>query len=113
MLSNSASGAFGTGPASGYSLIYIFVIYSYVIVVNACCVKTLDHSPVNIIMFILIRLVFRIKINRKMPLIPTFQKLDRAFSVVGFATQLKPNVFDGTNYKRCVGTMQLWLMGTN
>ena len=113
MSSNSASGAFGTGPASGYSPIYIFAIYFYVIVVNACCVKTMDHAPVNIIMFVLICLIFRIKINRKMPLIPTIQKLDRAFSVVGFATQLKPNVFDGTNYKRWVGKMQLWLMAMN
>ncbi|CAO2152452.1 unnamed protein product [Urochloa humidicola] len=28
---------------------------------------------------------------------------------VGFAAQLKPNVFDGTNYKRWVGRLELWL----
>src|SRR5438876_4362058 len=71
MSGSSASSAFGTGPASGYSPIYIFTIYFYVIVVNACCVKTMDHAPVNIIMFVLICLIFRIKINRKIPQIPT------------------------------------------
>ena len=71
MSSNSTSGAFGIGPSSGYSLIYIFAIYIYVIVTNACCVKTMDHAPANIFMFVLICLIFRIKINRKMPLIPT------------------------------------------
>jgi hypothetical protein len=35
------------------------------------------------------------------------------FSVVGFAAQLKPNVFYETNYKRWVGKMQLWLMTMN
>ena len=74
MSGNSASGAFGTGPASGYSLIYIFAIYIYVIVTNACCVKTMDHAPVNIIMFVMICLIFWIKINSKISLIPTAKR---------------------------------------
>ena len=48
--------------------------------------------------------------NRNWPLIPTIQKLDRAFSVSGFAAHLKPNPFDGTNYKRWVRKLELWLI---
>jgi hypothetical protein len=31
---------------------------------------------------------------------PTIQKRDRPFTSTGFASMLKPNVFDGSNYKR-------------
>ena len=47
--------------------------------------------------------------NRNWPLIPTIQKLEWQFLVVGFAAQLKPNEFDGMNYKRWVGKLELWL----
>jgi hypothetical protein len=48
--------------------------------------------------------------NHNLPLIPTIQKLDRAFLVFGFVVQLKPNSFDGTNYKRWVCRLELWLL---
>ncbi|XP_072150057.1 uncharacterized protein [Setaria viridis] len=73
----------------------------------------MDHVPVYIILFVMFYSIFHIKMNRKMPLIPTIQKLDRAFSIVGFAAQLKPNVFDGTNYKRWVDRLELWLTAIN
>jgi hypothetical protein len=71
------------------------------------------HSPMFIFIHVMSYALFRIKINRILSLIPTIQKLDRAFSVAGFAAQLKPNMFDGTNYKRWVGRVQLWLMAMN
>jgi hypothetical protein len=60
--------------------------------------------------FVMIYLVFWIKMNRNLALIPTIQKLDRPFTVSGFAAHLKPNVFDGTNYKRWVHKLELWLI---
>ena len=44
-----------------------------------------------------------------MPSILTIQKHDRQFSVVGFASMLKPNVFEGTHYKRWGQRCILWL----
>ena len=44
----------------------------------------------------------------------TIQKPDiRQFSVSGFAAALKPNDFDGTNYKRWHAKMVLWLTAMN
>jgi hypothetical protein len=40
-----------------------------------------------------------------MTTVSTIQKFDRAFSVVRFAWQLKPEVFYATNYKRWVGSL--------
>ena len=51
-----------------------------------------------------------IKIYQKILLISKIQKPDfRNFSATGFAVALKPNVFDGTNYKRWRAKMILWL----
>ncbi len=44
-----------------------------------------------------------------MTIFPTIQKPDRSFSVVGFAAALKPNAFDGSNYKRWKARALLWL----
>jgi hypothetical protein len=41
----------------------------------------------------IIFIIFWIKLLLNLPKIPTIQKLDRHFSVVGFASMLKPNVF--------------------
>jgi len=50
----------------------------------------------------------------KMPKFLTFQKPDiRQFSVSGFAAALKPDDFDGTNYKRWRAKMVLWLTAMN
>ena len=49
-----------------------------------------------------------------MPKFLTFQKPDiRQFSVSGFAAALKPNDFDGTNYKTWCAKMVLWLTAMN
>ena len=50
----------------------------------------------------------------KIPKFLTIRKPDiRQFSVSGFATALKPNDFDGTNYKRWRAKMVLWLTAMN
>jgi hypothetical protein len=72
--------------------------------------STIGYAPVSIMNFVMIYLVFWIKMNRNLALIPTIQKLDRPFTVSGFAAHLKPNVFDGTNYKRWVHKLELWLI---
>jgi hypothetical protein len=41
----------------------------------------------------IIFIIFWIKLLLNLPKIPTIQKPDRHFSVVGFASMLKPNVF--------------------
>jgi hypothetical protein len=68
--------------------------------------STICHAPISVLIY----LVFRIKMNRNLALFPTIQKLDRNFTVSGFAAHLKPNVFDGTNYKRWVRKLELWLV---
>ena len=49
-----------------------------------------------------------------MPKFLTIQKYNiRQFSLSGFAAALKPNDFDGTNYKRWHAKMVLWLTPMN
>jgi hypothetical protein len=47
-----------------------------------------------------------IKLLIKLAKFPKIQKRDRPFTSTGFASMLKPNVFDGSNYKR-------WLLTVN
>ena len=54
------------------------------------------HDVTNL----LIIAIFWIKLLLKLPKILTIQKRDRHFSVVGFVGMLKPNIFEGTHYKR-------------
>jgi hypothetical protein len=58
---------------------------------------------------------FGIKICRKMPKNLSDQKLDCCdrLSVTSFAAALKPNAFDGSNYKRWCDRMILWLTVIN
>ena len=59
-------------------------------------------------------LIFWINFNMKMPKFLTFQKPDiRQFSVSGFAATLKPNDFDGTNYKIWRAKIVLWFTAMN
>jgi hypothetical protein len=60
-------------------------------------------------------MIFGIKICRKMPKNLTIQKLDCCdrLSVTSFAAALKPNAFDGSNYKRWCDRMILWLTAMN
>ena len=104
MSGNSTSGSFGTGPASGYFLNFMFM---FIVFVTSTLVHALNFIYKNVMIY---ALIFGIKINRNWPLIPTIQKLDRAFLVSGFAAHLKPNSFDGTNYKRWVRKLELWLI---
>ena len=63
------------------------------------------HDVTNL----LVIAIFWIKLLLKLPKFLTIQKRDRQFSVVGFASMLKPNVFEGTHYKRWRLRCILWL----
>jgi hypothetical protein len=53
---------------------------------------------------------YDIKTRRINPIFLTIQKPDCArLSVTGFAALLTPNIFYGTNFKRCENKMILWL----
>jgi len=57
---------------------------------------------------------FWIKLTMKMSNCLTIQKPNvRQFSVSGFAAALKPNNFDGINYKIWRAKMVLWLTAMN
>ena len=62
--------------------------------------KTHKHIYDVTNMFILFYVFICIKLLLKLSNILTIQKRNRQFSVVGFASMLKPNVFEGTHYKR-------------
>nr|XP_034606707.1 uncharacterized protein LOC117866575 isoform X1 [Setaria viridis] len=76
-------------------------------------IDTNFYAPIYAIIYVMFYFIFWIKINHKLPIISTIKKLDRAFLIVGFAAQLKLNIFDGTNYKRWVGRLELWLTAMN
>ena len=79
MSGNGASGSFGTGPASGYFLNFMFMFIVFV-------TNPLNHALIFIYRNVMIyALIFGIKMNCSWPLIPTIQKLEWQFSVVGFA----------------------------
>ena len=72
----------------------------------------LSFNLITYVMFFYMNLW--IKICQKILLIPTIQKPDRRnFSATGFASALKPNIFDGANYKRWRAKMILWLTAMN
>jgi hypothetical protein len=53
-----------------------------------------------------------IKFSGKLLIFPTIQKpyaFDRQFPPVGYATSLKPQVFEGINYKRWRARTVIWL----
>ena len=129
---NGASRAFGTGPASGYNLIhlclYLFLFirclnlntaaYSFLFIsclnLNTSTYYLVTES-LNLVIIIFYMFNFGIKIYRNMPRILTIQKpyiVDR-LSVSSFAASIKPNVFDGSNYKRWRERLTLWLTAMN
>jgi len=67
------------------------------------------HKHIYGVTNLLIIVIFWIKLLLKLPKFLTFQKCDRQFLVVGFAGMLKPNVFEGTHYKRWRQRCILWL----
>ena len=66
MSGNGTSGSFGTGPASGYFLNFMFIFIVFV-------TNTLDHA-LNFIYKndMIYALILGIKMNRNWPLIPQF-----------------------------------------
>jgi hypothetical protein len=116
---NGTTGAFGTGPASGYNLelyhlLVVFFLFLYRLSANT------SNSYATIILLIFTHsmicfMIFGIKICRKIPKTLTIQKLDCCdrFSVTSFAVALKPNTFDRSNYKRWCDRMILWLTAMN
>jgi hypothetical protein len=116
---NGTTGAFGTGPAFGYNLelyhlLVVFFLFLYRLSANT------SNSYATIILLIFTHsmicfMIFGIKICRKIPKTLTIQKLDCCdrFSVTSFAVALKPNTFDGSNYKRWCDRMILWLTAMN
>jgi hypothetical protein len=102
---NGTTGASGTGPASGYNLelshlLVVFFLFLYRLSVNT-------SNPYDVIMLLIFThsmicfMIFGIKIYRKIPKSLTIQKLECCdrLSVTSFAAALKPNAFDGSNYK--------------
>ena len=115
---NGASGVSGTGPARGYKL-KTFLVYFFLCAMNMLIDVSVslfvseyeyivDRSLMHVyVMFYILN--FWIKIYRKLTRFPTIQKLDRSFSVVGFAASLKPHPpFDGSNFKRWRARAILW-----
>jgi hypothetical protein len=116
---NGTVGASGTSPASGYNLklsrlFDVFVLFLYRLSTNtnnlyaAIILLILNNSMIFL-------LDFGIKIYRKMPKLLTIQKLDCCdrLLVTSFAAALKPNAFDGSNYKWWRYRMILWLIAMN
>jgi hypothetical protein len=65
-------------------------MYNFVVIIAS----TMINAHVSVIIFAIFYLKFWIKMSLNLPLIPTIQKLDRAFMAPGFAAQLKPHAFD-------------------
>jgi hypothetical protein len=116
---NGTVGASSTSPALGYNLklsrlFDVFVLFLYRLITNtnnlyaAIILLILNNSMIFL-------LDFGIKMYRKMPKLLTIQKLDCCdrLSVTSFAAALKPNAFDGSNYKRWCYRMILWLTAMN
>ena len=108
-VSSSASG-FVAGYVSGTNLLRSWLsILSLSIIYMLITFKTRKHIYDVTNMFILFYVFICIKLLLKLSNILTIQKRNRQFSVVGFASMLKPNVFERTNYKRWRQGCILWL----
>jgi hypothetical protein len=116
---NDTVGASGTSPSSGYNLtlsrlFIVFVLFLYRLSTNT---NNLYAATILLILnnIMIYLMAFGIKIYRKMPKILTIQKLDRCdrLWVTSFATALKPNAFDVSNYKWWCDRMILWLTAMN
>jgi hypothetical protein len=107
----------GTAGAFGTELSYLFVVFVLFLYRLSANMNNLYVVMILLILnnSIIFLLDFGIKIYCKMTKLLTFQKLyccDR-LSVTNFATALKPNVFDESNYKRWRDRMILWLTAMN
>ena len=112
---NGASAATGNGPASGYTLnivwfLVLFMFYN-VLIMNTNTCLAITFSLFYMVNYLL---NFGIKMCRILPTFLTIQKPDLyRLSVTGFAAALRPNIFDGANYKRWRDKMVLWLTAMN
>lgn len=75
MSSNSAFGVAGTGPAAGYSLLISLFHYMLFVMSSACfmfvSISIMDRAPVLAIIYVIFYFIFWIKMNRKIPQVPT------------------------------------------
>ena len=91
------------------SLFYVNILDVYAYIIKSMLMFNTFTRSFNYIHVMCSILIFWIKICRFMTKFSTIQKLDRYFSVVGFAASLKPHAFDGSNYKRWKARALLWL----
>jgi hypothetical protein len=103
---NGTTGASGTGPASGYNLVlsYLFIVL-FLFLYRLSANTSNPYTAIMLFIFnhsMICFMIFGIKICRKMTKTLTIQKLDCCdrLSVTSFVAALKPNAFDGSNYKR-------------
>jgi hypothetical protein len=118
-IGNGIAGASNTIPASGYNLELFYLFIVFFLFLYGLSMNTNTHY--DVITFLIFNnsmicfMDFGIKIYRKMPKSLTIQKLDCCdrLSVTSFAAALKPNAFDGSNYKRWRDRMIHWLCAMN
>jgi hypothetical protein len=67
------------------------------------------NTVMNVISKIHVFAISSIKLLVKLAKFATLQKRDRPFTSTGIARMLKPNVFDGSNYKRWRQRSILWM----
>jgi hypothetical protein len=116
---NGTAGASGIGPASGYNLQLSRLFVVFVLFLYRLSMKTNNLCAAIILLILSNSMIFLldsgIKIYCKMHKHLTIQKLDCCdrLSVTSFAAALKPNAFDGSNYKQWRDRMILWLTAMN
>jgi hypothetical protein len=122
MSGSGATGALSKGTSTGYISVLklvrfnlffamISMMFINIFATNLSCTK-IKHMHIFAITNLL--LLFLINFNMKLPKFLAVQKPDiRQFFVSGFAVALKPNGFDGTNYKIWCAKMVLWLTVMN
>jgi hypothetical protein len=122
MSGNGATDALSMGPSAGYNFIlqlvkfnlFFSMISMSFINIFAANLNSSKITHMHIFVITNLLLFFWINFNMKMPKFLTIQKPDiRQFFVSGFATALKPNDFDGMNYKIWCAKMVLWLTAMN
>jgi hypothetical protein len=114
---NGTVGASSTSPTSWYNLtlshlFVVFILFLYRLSTNNLYATIILLILNNSMIYLM---DFGIKIYHKMPKILTIQKLDcyDRLSVTSFTVALKPNAFDGSNYKWWRDRMILWLTAMN
>jgi hypothetical protein len=88
------------------------ICMSFMFISATSASSNITHMHIHVVTNLL--WILSIKFNMKMLKFLTIQKPDiRQFSVSGFAVVLRPDDFDGTNYKRWRAKMVLWLTAMN